>query len=630
MKTKIFTLIIAILCLSMIFVACDEQPCTEHKDENNDLVCDVCSEDLEPATEESTTQTTEATTEPPVEPCEVHTDANADKVCDVCKYALVYISELVSPEQETHADMEVSPIPESAELSDFINVEFEDGFLTTAQKLEGRVVDARYIYAFRMTVQKVAIYNEEGRVIRYIIRDYDTLETIISVDTSEFYQIDVQLNDYYIEVRRISEFEASFANYTYSGQSIGEEYKWVFSEDGETLDSYYYDNVCLYYIYDDSRIVYLEDSKDVVYAIDGETRNILHKDNYDSFIMRPEFDIVVGNYGYVYDLMLDTVYVYDLDKWISCVMSYEFPSYNENDDWFVLNNGNILVQAYVELAADSVNFDVLAGGDKYDIVYTLIDVKNKQIRNVEFGYYIQRAYSLKGSDTFTGKAENMFVVYPINNDRLNTNDEKHLIVDNDLTINCDVTDFVEKNGSLIADGLFLGKHSYQNSSIYLDKIFGLDGKEITLPASAILKDNYIIYRNAIYSLEMQLLLDPFKDNAYTYVDYRDSYVMLTKEIVDEDFNITYEYYYYDPSVKDATPVKFADNATIVGNNDSLIVLEIEYYVMEEGTERLEYRYEVRNAKNQFLFTDNSPVWYFNNCESYVEIYLDNGDIYIAK
>ena len=119
MKTKIFTLIIAILCLSMIFVACDEQPCTEHKDENNDLVCDVCSEDLEPATEESTTQTTEATTEPPVEPCEVHTDANADKVCDVCKYALVYISELVSPEQETHADMEVSPIPESAELSDF-------------------------------------------------------------------------------------------------------------------------------------------------------------------------------------------------------------------------------------------------------------------------------------------------------------------------------------------------------------------------------------------------------------------------------------------------------------------------------------------------------------------------------
>lgn len=632
MKTKIFTLIIAILCLSMIFVACDkQQPCTEHKDENNDLVCDVCSEKVEPKTECTTEITTEATTEPPVEPCETHKDDNADKVCDVCKYALAYIPELVAPEKETHANMEVSPIPESADLSDFINVEFEDKVITSTQKMEGSVVDSRYNYIFNTQIQKVAISNEEGVVVKYLLRDAITLETIFSVDTSDIYNVNITMYEYYFEVSRVSEFEASYSNYTYSAQRIGDVYQWTFVEGEESLDEFYYNNVRLSEHYSDWRIVYLIDSKEMVYAIDAETRNVIHAENIDSLIMRPEFDRVEGNYGYIYETSVETLYVYDLEQWISCVMTYKFPSYEIRDNWFVLGNGNVLIQTRVRLANDAVNFDVLMNGSKYDLVYTLVDVQSKEAKTVEFGYDIQRAESLTKSGIYVDEAQNLFVVYPIKNDRIDTNDEKYLIVDNDLTIKCDVTDFVNKNGILIADGLFLGELSYENTSISLDKIFDLAGKEITLPSSAVICGNYIIYKNAIYNFEMNLLLDPYKDNAYMHVEYRDTYVLLTKEIVDEEFNVTYAYYYFDPSAQDATPMKFASNSIIVNNNDDLFVLRYEVVATgDDGLEHIVYRYEVRNEKNQVILTTDSYVWNSVNMGDYVVIYLSNGEVYIAK
>ena len=48
MKMKFFTLIIAILCLSMLFVACNDGKvvCDGHTDANADKLCDTCSYDL--------------------------------------------------------------------------------------------------------------------------------------------------------------------------------------------------------------------------------------------------------------------------------------------------------------------------------------------------------------------------------------------------------------------------------------------------------------------------------------------------------------------------------------------------------------------------------------------------------
>ena len=155
----------------------------------------------------------------------------------------------------------------------------------------------------------------------------------------------------------------------------------------------------------------------------------------------------------------------------------------------MLQSGDVLLQSKVELADDAVNFDILESGYKYDIVYTVLDVHNKKSTEVEFGYYISYVSSLKDSDAYTDKAENIFVVNTIKHNMIDTNDEKYLIVGNDLTIKCDVTNFCENYGELIADGLFLGYLSYDNTSVYLYKVVDLDGNEIALPRTAELMGN---------------------------------------------------------------------------------------------------------------------------------------------
>ena len=143
MKTKIFALISAICCLSVMLVACKNESCTTHVDANSDLVCDSCGAAVEatketdadtapatkpendPVTEpESETETvTEPVTETETVPvCEEHRDQDGDKICDVCGRNVIVIYQPVEPEKETRVDMEIVTAPTNANISDFINV----------------------------------------------------------------------------------------------------------------------------------------------------------------------------------------------------------------------------------------------------------------------------------------------------------------------------------------------------------------------------------------------------------------------------------------------------------------------------------------------------------------------------
>lgn len=144
MKTKIFALILALCCLSVLLVACKDDPCVTHVDEDGDLVCDTCgsavapvatqpeteADTTEPATESVTEPETEAATETetetekPVPTCKEHVDAEpADEVCDVCGRAMVVIYQPVEPETETRVQMETVAIPGDFNIKDFIELE---------------------------------------------------------------------------------------------------------------------------------------------------------------------------------------------------------------------------------------------------------------------------------------------------------------------------------------------------------------------------------------------------------------------------------------------------------------------------------------------------------------------------
>ena len=172
MKTKIFALIISILCLSLIFVACDDEKCETHVDENTDGACDVCGETIEKESE------TESETKPA---CETHVDEDANKICDACGLAIVTVVEQIPPEDESRVDMVVNESPSDAVVGDYLNTVLpEKEFASEAKKLDGLVdVNGKYAYVVRDSSQPNSVTPALDDMLKvYEIVDLETNETI--------------------------------------------------------------------------------------------------------------------------------------------------------------------------------------------------------------------------------------------------------------------------------------------------------------------------------------------------------------------------------------------------------------------------------------------------------------------
>lgn len=126
MKSRIFALILALCCLSLLLVACNDKTCAEHVDANNDLICDTCGATIEATTSETDAATAAPETTAPetVPPCDEHVDAEpADEYCDVCGKNIVVVFLPSEPgETETRVEMEVVTAPADANASDYINL----------------------------------------------------------------------------------------------------------------------------------------------------------------------------------------------------------------------------------------------------------------------------------------------------------------------------------------------------------------------------------------------------------------------------------------------------------------------------------------------------------------------------
>ena len=626
MKTKLFALIISILCLSMLLVACDK-PCETHADEDNDAVCDVCGEAIENASETETN--TEAATEGICE----HKDTDADKICDECGKAVVVIVEQIPVDKETASEMVVNPIPEEVKVEDYISTNLpEYEFISIGTKLEG-YLDHEGHYVLKESE------DESGRTLSIIdiaSKEYATVWSAkdgVTEDGNVKYNVSLYDTWYIVEAITFTTddtvdppvsttIKTNIEVYTYANKKIGETYTWQI--DSEDNDGAFVPPIVSNY----GQEIYLT-FQDKMFAIDPETNDILYVGDPETFIERPEFDEVNGNYGYIANYEygnFEGVYVYDLTKWIDCVYSYVIPEKYENADFAVLQNGNILIWADVRLANAAVSYDYIVDGEKYDLVYTIIDVASKTVKDVEFGYAIEGIWSLADGEGFvteTATKYNAVVAYPVADGYVNSNEELYFLVDNDFNIVCklDVADAI-----LVDDNTFIKEIVY-NDGKFVYELVNVNGEHIDyLAANTEWNYGYKTIGNALWSYSNKILIDFDEYDDWQWVS-GGNYALMVMSVEDEEGNDTQVYYSYILGQEKKELDSSKDGWIIVGIYDFGYVVEYTETNEEDGS--ITYAYQLYNAKNELLLDLDSVIINTTSIEEGYIIWTADGT-YILK
>ncbi len=516
MKTKIFALMISLLCLCVIFTACKKDACETHVDENADGVCDVC----EAAIESNTETDTEAV-------CE-HKDENANKICDVCEKALVTMTVVAPAETEPVVDMVVNQAPADAKAEDYIRTEPMADKIYTKSELDGSIYSRYGSYA---VLRKAVDTNYSFKVV-----DLATEAVLVDAGTNAgtdttTKEIDVSWGNEYFAVT-VNEFNTFYEHqksnvgyYTYAGKEIAK-YSWTRSTDSVTPDSDFAPagsiNDTYYFTFDGKK-----------YAVDANTDTVIHSDEILTFVERPTMDGIQGNYGYIETL--SDVKVYDLSKWIECVYTYDIPDNAAECDIWQLANGNVLVQYVRQLADIAVNYDYIENGDKYDVVYVIVDAASKSAKEVEFGYIIDDIYLIDDQDAlFTDKVDNLFVV-----ETIDTELEKTLVVGNDLTVLYEVK--LDIYAWPVGGGLYVQYFGF-NDVEYVQELVDINGTHKAYISDAVAAgEGYKFMDGKFYTYDDVLLVDILDGNMP--IAFGEEFYVFSK---DEGVapNIVTKYYYY--------------------------------------------------------------------------------------
>lgn len=533
MKTKIFALIISILCLSMIFVACD-QAC-EHVDADSNGVCDNCEAIIENGTGNETETGIETETEAP---CAGHKDADADKVCDACGKAVVTVVEYVSGEQEERVEMVVNGIP-STSADEYVNSTIENEYFkaNSSIKIEGEILNRNYA-PYIHTVETATDEETATITVTHKVIDISTVDAATgyfkvlwtgtnstsapdAMTTKVTYSVRMG-RGWYIPVKTTEvttvetvttiEYQAyTFANkamgqaqtYTYANMDEYSSLNFVYPSDDKTLGT-------------DAYVTY----DDVTYVISLETFDIVNSGAYGTVADRIQVETTQGNYGYIKGTNGE-LYIYDLTKWNEMVYLYKPESRYNDAKYFILQNGNVLMTAYVRLPDGSVSYDYVSGGQKFDLVYIMINPAEKTATPVEFGYKIVSLAPVGEGYKDAAANYNVAVVSPVVDGYINTNIQYRLLVDNDLKVICEL----KNDGTLVANGLYVKRTAFHNGES-ANELIDVNGKHIRYIGDSY-GVGYIQVGNKFYNYNNELVID--LDEYDSYQNYY-GYYILTKNV----------------------------------------------------------------------------------------------------
>ncbi len=648
MKKKLFALLLAVACMILPVIGCASE-CDAHADDDGDRICDNCGEAITCETHTDANgdfvcdvcgTATNATCDEHVDAdqnlacdvcgatltggCDPHKDDNADGLCDTCGGAIVIQTQVAAPNEETRVEMVVNTIPTDATLGTYIDTSDTIAKPMTGTLIEGTLTgNNKFVYTAE---------DDEAGLTTWTLTNLLNGVEVLRISETEGVTLSVSFESLWIrviETKTVEEEEVvTDLYYTYSDtvqtapfatQTVeaGEPRGLLFSEyleNGEEL----YTMEGLGYIFDDDKLLFA--------GVDMKT-----------FVDRPDFDYVTDTIGYLvfdddHDGYDDRILAYNLEKWMDCVYSYTIPSYYEDVNTFYLENDNMLLQAKVQLADSAVSYDFIEYGDKYDLVYVIIDPAAKTAAKTEFGYYISEVTLCKDiiDGYFTDAAPNAIRAFPIVNDRIDMNASKIFVVDNSLKILLDVEQAMGKQATYGSDITCL-PNGLMRVTLELDYFTEIDAVYTTagefvcyLPDGAFFYRNYVEYNGKLYNYRMEELADFTEDDYYMYAEYN-NYAILAKDDME---NYVTEFFYYDGV--NITPIEVDGEFKYIRHNSYgfSICYEAE---TEEGS--FEDRYALYDAANRLVLVTDSAVYNTELIGSDDEvrlIYTYSGDIYLVK
>lgn len=547
MKTKFLALIALLVCFATVLVSCGDDAIAQSE-------------------------------------CSAPIDEDMNGKCDVCGH------DYVNPEDKV--EMVVNPIPTDVNESEYFKFtqELSKPYAENPTPLIGSPAAEGGNYQKFIVTKHIGECNKDGSALKggesadqiykrdtYMVYDFTAKEAIYTVYSETYKEGEPRIDKYEFQLYDYYSYVKTTKTSVNDLGDVIEEHSWrFFTATGEFIREF--DKV-------DSRVedlvgdVFYLSVNDVIVAIDVETgANItpMNGDNekigdVDTFVKRPAFDYVQANYGYVIekDSTDNTIglQVYDLNTWIDCIYAYDVPSYVNpgKTAMFFLQNGNVFMKTVVPLHANTVNYDFMENGIKYDMVYTIINPFDKAETKVEFGYDIEYVYVGTDVDFATEKATNVALIYPIVNEKIDRTAAKIVALDNDLNILASLTKYLpaqtDPNRIAVGNNLYIVTLMI-GQTINEAVVDGNGELRAYLPEynSFIKCEDFIVAGEKIYSYDMQQKVDIYKEVGKDWEIVKTGSDFLIIRTKSENDSMKYDYFYYNSSLRTPTKIVSANSA----------------------------------------------------------------------
>ena len=257
-----------------------------------------------------------------------------------------------------------------------------------------------------------AILFSDGRVFSFLTEQEFKLKNLDDVYSAN------QTDQYF--------YITTFEGYSINSLETGEELRRL--PNNGLSDYYFLDDHVLIIRYDEyGNVIKQEKIQFEDYKIVEET---------DPNFAEIEYDHEAGDFGIILSLSSGEIIVYKNEK---LHYVYEIRDNDSVESIYFLENGNILIKRLSQLPSTAENYNLIMGSTKYILKYELFDIAKKNIKEVNYNYYIEGIFYQK---EVNNKNQNQVLYRNINKDsRQIESNYSFMIVDNNFkkfyTINFD-------------------------------------------------------------------------------------------------------------------------------------------------------------------------------------------------